>query len=191
MDKPSKIICILIWLVFITEVLAWYAALQFKNNMPVYLIYGFIEIALISLYFNYSIKVFRKYNIGFYIAAVVIFMGILNTLFIQPLKTLNTNYIFLESLIVVSMALFSIYRLIIEDKSNLKLNKEVHFWFPCIFILEWCGNFLSWGLYDYFQKEMKDSAYILNYSLYVVNIIVYISFAAVLFFYPKMKQKHV
>lgn len=179
------------WLVFITELLAWNAALEFKNNLAVYAIYGFFEIALVSLYFNYSIKVFRKHNIGFYIASVVILMGILNTIFIQPLNTLNTNYIFLECLVVVSMSLFSIYRLIIEDKNNLKLSKEVHFWFPCIFILEWCGNFLSWGLYDYFQEEMKDSAYILNNSLYVVNIIVYLSFAAVIFFYPKMKPTYV
>lgn len=191
MDRPSKMICILIWLVLLTEMAAWYAALKWKNNMPVYTIYGFLEIALICLYFNYSIRIFRKRNIGIYIAAVLIFMGILNTLFLQEIRTLNTNYIFLECISIVFLSLFSIYRLIIEDNSKLNLKNEVHFWIPCILLLEWCGNFLSWGLYDYFLNEMKESVYILNYSLYVMNSIVYLAFGFVFFLYPKMKSAHV
>lgn len=188
-DKASVFLCLLIWLVFFTEMTAMYAASRYHNNMPVYAIYGFIEFVLVSLYFNYSIDTFRKHNIGYFIALAGIIIGIINSIWYQPVFTLNTIYIFLECIGIVCMSLYSFYRQLLTG-TTLRLHERVHFWFPCIFLFNWCATLSCWGLYDHFRNTVKDKIPILNISLTFVNILTYLAFGIVFLLYPKMKSTH-
>lgn len=191
-DKASKIICNLIWLGLITETIGLYAAKQYRNNYPVYNISIFVEFVLISLYFNYCVAQLRKRNIGIYIAGGGIILGIINTLFLQPLvTTLNSNLLCLECLVVVCLSLYSIYGLLRIDDDNLQLQKEIHFWIPCIMLFYQCSSLWSWGMYDSFGNNDKEKAAILDIFVLSVNIISYLSLGVLFFFYSKMKRIHV
>lgn len=188
-DKASRFICIMIWIGFLAEIVARYASKKYHNNMPVYTINRFIEFALVSLYFNYSIDTFRKHHIGYIIAAAGIAIGVANSIWYQPITTLNTLYIFLECIGIVCMSLFSFYRLLLTH-TTLRLHNRVHFWIPCIFLFNWCGTLSSWGLYDYFRSGHYDKTPILNISLVFVGILTYLAFGIIFLLYPKMKSTH-
>lgn len=155
--------------------------------MPVYTIYRFLEFTLVSLYFNYSIDTFRKHGIGYFIAAVGIIVGVANSIWYQPINKLNTLYLFLECIGIVCMSLYSFYRLLLTN-TTLRLRERIHFWFPCIFLFNWCATLSSWGLYDHFRTAVKDKIPILNISLVLENILTYLAFGIVFLLYPQMKS---
>ncbi|XZF13922.1 hypothetical protein ACTHGU_19230 [Chitinophagaceae bacterium MMS25-I14] len=158
--------------------------------MPVYAIYSLFEFGMISAYFNYSIDIFRKKNAGLWIGAAGIIIGILNIIFLQPVYTLNSYFLFFEGIFIISMALFSFFRLLLMQ-DELKLHTYHHFWFAVILSFFWSITFLNWGMYDYFLQKMPSFNWIINRSILVVNIITYLSFAFVFLYYPKMKQNYV
>jgi len=155
--------------------------------MPVYAVNRFIGFAFISMYFNYSIDIFRKHYIGYFIAVIVILTGVANSIWYQPLDTLNTLYIFLECISVVCMSLYSFYRLLLTN-TTIRLHERVHFWIPCIFVFNWCGTLSCWGLYDYFRKGITEKLPILNISLVSVAILTYLAYGILFLSYPKMKS---
>lgn len=186
-DKASRFICILIWSGLLTELVAKYASVKYHNNMPVYAIDRFIEFGLISLYFNYSVDTFSRHHIGYFIGTTVVLIGIANSIWYQPLNTLNTIYIFLECIVIICMSLYSFYRLLLTS-TTIRLHERVHFWIPCIFVFNWCGTLSCWGLYDYFRKGVTEKLPILNISLVSISILTYIAFGLVFLLYPKMKS---
>ncbi|WP_118973940.1 hypothetical protein [Taibaiella koreensis] len=186
-DKASRFICILVWTGFLAELVARYASVRYHNNMPVYAINRLVEFGLISLYFNYSVDVFTKHRVGYIIGAIVILIGVANSIWYQPLNTLNTLYIFLECIGVVCMSLYSFYRLLLTNTS-IRLHERVHFWIPCIFVFNWCGTLSCWGLYDYFRKGITEKLPILNISLVLINTLTYLAFGLIFLLYPKMKS---
>ncbi len=187
MDLASRIICVLIWVATVTEALAWYSAKRFRNNLPVYNSFSYLELILVCLYFNYSIPSFRKRHIGYYIAVVGVILGVLNTVFFQPITTLNSNFIFIECLCIVSMSLYSFYRLLLIS-DNLYLQNNTHFWVPCVLIFYWCTTLFSWAMYGFFAGLSKEKGAILNSCLLMVNIITYLAYATIFFLPSKIKN---
>jgi|GEM_PF-439496 len=185
-DAASKILCLFTVLAFITEIMSNYAANKYKNNFPVYSIYGFLEFGMISLYFNYSIDFFRKRNIGIIIGIIGITLGIINTVLWQPLYTLNSYFIFIEGICIVGMAMFSFFRLLLKNE-NLRLHSQPHFWFSGILSFYWSATFLNWGLYDYLIRSADQRIGFLFIYMIIINILTYLSIAIVFLLYPKMK----
>ena len=186
LDAASKVLCVLMCCAFINECAAFYIERAYHNNLPLYAIYCFIEFGLLCLYFNYLIDVFIKKNIGIYIGITGIILGIINIVFIQHMNSLNSYFLFLESLTVIGMSLFAFFRLLLKYDS-LDWYKYPHFWFISILILFWCITFLSWGLYDYFNLKLGQEAWKINCALLIVGVITYCSLGCVFLFYPKMK----
>ncbi len=191
-DKASKIICWLIWLGLLTESIGYYAAKVYRNNYPVFNIAFFAEFTLMSLYFGYSNEVLRKKRIGIYIALSGIVLGLINTFSFQPLfTTLNSHLLFLECLVVMSLAALSFHHLLVADDVNMKLQRMPHFWFPCILLFYQCATLSTWGMYDKLGSSDAEKAASLDISILTINIITYLSYGAVFFFYPKMKVHYV
>lgn len=187
-DKASKIICWLIWLGLITESIGYYAAKMYRNNYPVFNIAFFVEFTLMSLYFGYSNEILRKKKMGIYIALSGIALGLINTFSFQPLSTtLNSHFLFLECLVVMSLAALSFHHLLVECDENMKLQRMPHFWFPCILLFYQCATLSTWGMYDKLGNSDIEKAAALDVSVLSINIITYLSYAAVFAFYPKMK----
>ena len=113
-------------------------------------------------------------------------LGILNTLWLQKLTALDSNFLFLECILVVSLSLYSIYRFALAD-DDLKLYQQVHFWIAFILLFDQCASLSSWGFYDKFEAEDAAKAVILDESVLTINIITYISFCILFFRYPKLK----
>ena len=188
LDKASRVICLLIWLGLATETVGYIAAKYYRNNYPVFNIAFFAEFALMALYYNYSLPVLRKRKLGIYIAIAGVLLGILNTLFLQPLKTtINSNLLFLECIMVLCLSLFSILKLVTLDREDFHLQRKVHFWLPCILLFYQSATLSSWGLYDKLGENEKEKGAMLDVIVLSINIITYLSYGLVFAYYPKLK----
>jgi hypothetical protein len=187
LDLPSKILCILMSCAFINEGAAYYLAKKYHNNLWLYTIYSFVEFVILCVYFQNVIDVFLKRKIGIYIAAFGIIFGIINVLFLQHIDSFNSYFLLFEGLLVIGMSLFAFFRLLLKHDS-LKFYKYPHFWFISILIFFWSITFLSWGLYDYINLELQQSALNINTALAVISAITYTCFGLVFLLYPKMNS---
>ncbi len=186
-DKASRILSILISCAFINESAAYLLAKIYHNNLALYNIYSLVEFGLLSLYFNYMIDVFIKKNIGFYVGIAGILMGILDLIFLQHLDSFNSYFLLFEALSVIGMSLFAFFRLLLKHDS-LTLYKYPHFWFISILLFFWSITFLCWGLYDYINQTLRQSALNINTALAIVGIVTYVGLGCVFLLYPKMKN---
>lgn len=188
-DKSTRYICMLIWLGILTETIAYFSVIKFKTNLPVYSISSILEFAIISFYFSRSIAYLRKRNIGAIAALTGLLAGILNILFFQPLYTLNSNFVFFESIVVVCFSLYAIYKMLALP--DLRLWPETHFWLSCILLLYVCASLWGWAGYDYIAVNNAETSILLSICMLAINVITYASYGIILFLYPHMRQTHV
>lgn len=186
-DTASKVLCVLICCAFINEGTAYYLAKKYHNNLLLYAIYSFVEFGMLSLYFNNVIDVFIKRNMGIYIGAGGIILGVVNLVFIQGPSSINSYFLLFEGLSIIGMSLFAFFRLLLKYDS-LNLYKYHHFWFISILVFFWSITFLNWGLYYYINMELKQSAWKINAALAIISAITYCCFGCVFLMYPKMQK---
>ena len=189
LDSASRVLCVFVCCALLNESVAYYLARKYHNNLPLYNIYCFIEFGILCLYFNKLIDMFIKKNIGIYIGISGIILGILNLRFVQGINTVNSYFLFLEGLLVIGMALFAFFRLLLKHDS-LHFSRYHHFWFLTILIFFWSITFLAWGLYDYINMKFHDAAGTINFTLTVVSAITYGCLGLVFLFYPKMQRSN-
>lgn len=185
-DTASKIIAGLICCALINEGAAAYLARTYHSNLALYTVYSLIEFGLLCWYFNNVIDVFVRNKFGILIGIIGVTLGVLNWKF-QPINTFNYNFLLVESLLVIGMCLFGFFRFLLK-KDSLTIHRYHHFWFISILLFFWSITFLTWGLYDYINSQLKQSAFAINASLLIVSAITYSCFGVVFLLYPKMKK---
>ncbi len=187
-DKATRMIALLIYLSLTTELIARYFARG--NNHPVYNISCFIEWGLVCLYFNYSISNFTKLHLGWYFGITGIVLGLLN-LHLQPIEKVNSNFLFLECMGICCLSFYSVYRLMLLDDINIKLQRKVHYWIPFILAFYQCGALWSWVAYSYYEGINKKATGLLHVLLILNCMVIYSAFAVIFYLYPKLKKTHV
>ena len=133
LDTPSRIFSVLVCLSFLSEILAVIVGRKFHNNEVVYAFYELAEFALTSMYFNYSIDVFKQRHIGFYVAIAGLVLGSINILLVQRISSRNSFFMLFESIVIIAMALFAFFRFLLKNE-DFKLHTYRHFWFISILI---------------------------------------------------------
>lgn len=190
LDQAAKIICCLTVLTCFTETIALYYSHFYHFNMPVYAVFNIIQMALICVYFNYSIDIFYKKNLGYHFACISIILGILNLIYLQPINSFNSYYLVFESLGIISMSLFSFFRLLLMHE-QLRIKYYIHFWIPVCFVFFWSVTFLSWSLHDYIVLFHASplNILILEALTVIAEIITYSAIGFLFYYYPKMREK--
>lgn len=185
LDRASRLIVWYIVLTFIMEALAMLAAIIYRNNLPIYHVYSPLQFLVLSIYFNISEDQKRIKPAGWIIGIGGFILSICNSIYLQPLTELNTNFIVLESFLVIAMSLFAFYRLLSSDFMYVHLSPR--FWFSAIFLVFWSFTFFYWLVGVLIYKSMPDKAIWLNIMIWFINIFTYSAFAAVFLSYNKMK----
>ena len=179
------LLSILLFCTLISEISALILIMKYNNNSIGYHIFNPIQFLIICLYYNRIIPEFRKYHIGIIIGIVGLFLGVINSLFLQELNTFNTNYLLFESVSIIMMSLHFFYSLLKTDKAN-TLNYQ-HFWVCLTFLLFWSITYTNWGLVHVFSSQMYKRPPILSLILISVNILTYSSFVVIFILTKKNK----
>lgn len=150
-----------------------------------YHIYSIIELSLTSIYFGYSIMVLNIKRWIILSIAISILIGAGN-LYFQHLDSINTNMLLIESFVIISMALYSFYKMLLNDWI-INLFHYPHFWFWTAFLLLWSGSFFFWVFFDVLIKKESDFRIVAQYGQIALNLIVYLITGLTLFLIPKKK----
>jgi len=188
LDQASKVFCLLIVITSFTECIALYCSHFLHNNTQVYAIFNILQMVLTCLYFNYSIDVFYKWNLGYHFAALSIIAGVLNLIYLQPINTFSSYYLVFECLGVISMSLFSFFRLLLMHE-QLRIKYYFHFWLPTCLIFFWSVTFFCWSLHDYLDHSGITNSWLLYLVIITTDILTYSSIGFLFLYYPKMKEK--
>lgn len=183
LDKAAIILFILLPITFFSEIVAYYSALKYKNNLWVYHFFNPVQFFVISLYYNYSIVRFRKKHIGIYIALAGVGLGILNSIYLQNLKSLNSYFLLFEGMSIIFMSLFSFSQMFIDN--NIDLLKYSHFWLTFILLSFWSITFVNWGLYEVIQSKALFFMPAVLMTIWIVNVLTYLGMGLVFLYYPK------
>jgi hypothetical protein len=182
--KGEKIMAILMLITLISEPIALFANIRLRNNLPVYHIFNPIEFLLISLYFNCSLRYFRKKNIGLIAGITGVVLSVLNTLFIQRITTINSFFLLFEGTAIIIYCLLSIHQLLLNEE-HLPY-RFAHFWITLCCLIYWSSTFTGWGLYAILS--ISDGAVLTYFSMILTaaNFIFYLGIATTLVLYKRL-----
>ncbi|MBS1525321.1 MAG: hypothetical protein JST19_06720 [Bacteroidetes bacterium] len=186
LDIAARIFLLLIGVTLLEEVLAYYWAVKFHDNTKILRLYSIIEIVLLSLYFNFSIKVFQKYNVGFYVAGISLLAGIADIVLSHYPVHFGGLFMYFTGTLVIIMAITSLFQLV-KTSAYLRITVIPHFWFAVIQLLFSCCTILIFAFYNYFTKSIAQYQFTISYSLFAVNYLSSIGFAVIFLLYPKMR----
>lgn len=127
---------------FLTEAVAAYCNFRYHFNLYVYNIMGPVMMLCSALYFNYSNSSLRCRHIGWYAGVGGFVFTALNSIFFEPLNTLNTNFESLECVCMCAFALSYFYSLYYKDH-NYRLMRDPHFWIAFLFLFFYAGTFMA------------------------------------------------
>jgi len=178
-----KIFSHLLLLTLLAETTANFVAIKYHNNMTVYSLYNPVQLFFTCWYFNQSIAILRKHNIGI----LGILAGIADIIFLEPFGQSNKNFLFFEGVVIISLSLLSFARMMLERRD---LMRNPHFWMGIILSFFWTISFCNQGLYNYLMVRFPKYVGIAGYSILVVGLITYGSFALMFLLYPKLRHDH-
>lgn len=185
-DIPLRIMTLIMGATICSEFFSHYTAVHYKNNMPVYHLYAPVLLFLIAMFYNYSLPFFRKRKIGYWIGIAGIVVAALDIKFLEPLDTLNTNFMLLEGVCIIAMALYSFYYLY-TDISITELKTSTLFWISLAFLFYWCSTFVGWALLKVLiMVKKKEELTVVYDGLWVINLLTYLAIGIVFL----IKQKN-
>jgi hypothetical protein len=182
--KGERFIALLMFLTLATELTAFLIAQRWHNNMPVYHIYNPIEFLLTSFYFNCSIDYFRKRNTGVIVGIVGVLLSVLNTLFLQKITTINSNFLLLEGTAIIIYSLLMLHQVLL-DEEHLPYSR-VHFWIALCCLIFWATTFTGWGFYAVFNADEMKVIMFFDKVLTVANFLFYIGIGTTLAMYKRL-----
>lgn len=187
LDIGSAVMLILIGVSLITEGAGHYCAVKFKTNTAVYNLYSLLEFLLVFLYFNYTIDVFERRSVGWYIGFFGAFLGTLNLIFLQSLDIFGSNFLFFEGITIIIASLFGLFRFFLKEQPQ-KIFRYAHFWFISILLVYWSVSFLNFGFYELLRNRFPSQIWVISFIIWCANIFTYMGFATVFLLYPKLQK---
>lgn len=179
-DSGSKVIVALLCLTLLSEYSAHWAALKFGNNMFVYHFFAPIQLIILGVYFD-KVDRFNRRRIGLFIGTLGAIIAIVNTIYFQPLKMLNSNFLLFEGLIIMGLALYRFQRILTDEKID--IYKYGHFWMIVILIFFWSITYMWWALYSVLHEKNQFLLLFVTDILWVINIITYSAIGFVLLYF--------
>jgi len=187
LDWGGRYLCFWVLASLVTEIVAFYTAHVYKTNSLAYSVFGFVEVVLLCLFFRSVIDVFRRRKALIFVAIAMVILGLLNMLYLQPPKELNTNFIILEGFLIIGFCLFGLFRLLLYD-GELDLFRNSNFWSISIVLVYWAADFLNIGLYNMLDRELSEKIGFVRDTIWALTLIVYSALAILFLNYRKLNK---
>lgn len=184
-DKGTKIIALLTIFTAIVEVTSTIAAKRFNYNLIIYNIANPLGYVLVYYFFNTVIKQINGKGISKFFLIAALLCAALNGILIQNIyDVFNTYFLALESILVVGMAQYYFYSVLITDNNFSVLSP--HFIIASLLLIYSSFSFFYWllfyGFYESFGANNLNWFDSMNKS---INLIMYAGFGLIFLFYHK------
>ncbi len=184
LSQADKWMCTLLIATVLSESIQRILAEYKGNNFVIFHFYTPLELLLISLYFDRSIKFRKPYVVALIIGTIGILLSTFNAFYLQDYRKINSYILLLEACIIISFCMLSFYRLLIRD--NIVPVKMAHFWLTICFLFYSSLTFVIYGLYGAIVGNNSKLATVFNLSLWFANFFLYIGIAIVFIRYKKL-----
>lgn len=180
LNTSFKFLALLFLATALDEYIAYYFAVKYENNSPVYNIFIFIQYALIGGIYYYS-PLAGKY-IKYFIVLTIIaftFFCIYRIVHYNKLWVFSFKLLQIESILILVLV-FSSFWQIIRDKAVINLHHRGIFWVNLAFLFFQSIALLIWSFYDVLICK-SDLYHITMYILSSINLLFYGSLIAAIF----------
>jgi len=185
-DAPIKLIFFLLIITFISESVTIVTTRYINDKDSVYHFYSIIEIIITTLYFLQRLRLNHSKAIMWIASTVWLLMGIINMYF-QPLNTLNSNMLLAESITIIGMSLYSLYKILLDERITSVMTYS-HFWIWTCFLLYQCSTFFFWAFFDDLILHQTKYKFALLAIQGLVNIVVYCGIGLSFLLFSKVKS---
>lgn len=165
---------IIFWLVafsFITDAYGRVLWLLKLDNLFLFHFGPPVEFFIISLAFAKALKGFVNARIILAIAVAFALASVLNTLFLQPLHTNNSNAKALESVLIMGYTIMYFFKLS-KEASILRLEQDSFFWFNSGALMHYAGTLFIVLYSDHILKYSVDLGMRI-WFVYAIFLLVY------------------
>jgi hypothetical protein len=181
-NKPDRYVFFLIAITLITEFFANSLANRKQSNLFLYQIFTPFQLMLYCLYFNETVRFFKRSKIPIIFGGMGIIVAIINYI-TQPGEEYNPKFLAFESLVIILLCLSSYFPLLIKEEINIM--KYFQFWVTTIFLLFWGFSFYRLTMFTRIaDREMVTKSF--QYLFVAINLITYSSLGILFFKYKKL-----
>lgn len=184
LDKASKFFIFYLLLSYLAERLSSYAALEYKNNLPVLNLFSIIEYAFTCIFFSLTIQKLKKINTLKLLIVGAIFW-IITSLLYSFKVTLNTPFLVFESISIVCLCHYYYYDLLNADDTTAI---PVSFWLVSLLLIFWSFTFAYWLFGLTIRTNMQSAGEWLGKLIWIINIICYTGFSLIFLFYKQLQR---
>ena len=181
-QRNIKTIFFLILFILFSEVVSTIMKFYINRKTPVYHFTCVISLTIVLFYFIEYNKISRKHYYFLFLPTV---LGVVNCIFFQGLFSLNTNTLILRGFLIISLSLFSLYKIFMNERIY---NVFTHdgFWVWSLLLLFYGGTYFFWSYIKVFYASGGGKYLNLAQDVQtLLNDCVYIGFGLVFFLYPK------
>lgn len=164
-DKAMRIFIVFTIACLVVELVAYYTALRWQNNMAVYGVGAVLQMALTALYFNEAIAVLKKYHIGIALAILSIGFGFYDLGWLEPLGTDNSIYMLFQAFTTIVLSLVALRQNLLGP-----VRQPHHSQIAMVLLLFWTFSFLIGGLYKELTDALGPRKGIVDFLLFAFNI---------------------
>jgi len=150
--KNLQLVIILFGVTLVSEILSYFMAKYFRNNMPLAHFFGPIQLCIWAGFFYKIFDNSRIKKVIIWITVSMVLFAFINTVFLQPLKTFPDNFIKLATMLFILGGGY-LFILRLDAPGNMSIFKDALFitavaviWFNLI-------SFLFFLLYAYMLKH--------------------------------------
>ena len=162
---------------------------RYADRPCIYHVYNIIQAFLISGYFIYAVKPVQKNRILLYSGIFWVAAGLGNLLFLQPLRSLNSNMLVLESFVFITAALYFIYRTLKNDGIE-NMFRYPQFQMSMVLLIYWSSNMFFWAFVKILYNDHWRYIGVLMTVQEVIEVLSYLAIGAVLLYSGRKTQQY-
>jgi len=188
LHKPERIILLLLCFTVISEALTRIIDIHKKN--VVYHFYDVCEIFLMTLFFLNTLNIVHKKVVLLFILLFWGTIELINTMLYQPIYQFNSNICMLEGITVIGMALYVMYKFLMNDSITIILKHSL-FWLWTLFLIMWVCTLFFCPIIGILENEKSPYLNLMECIQAIINIIVYIGIGVVFWISDKLQPNEI
>jgi hypothetical protein len=169
-ETPTRLITILLFFIFSTELCSILLSyIKIETGIHHHL-FSIVELSIPVCCYLALIKRLTR-TLFYFVFSVAAFIIFLNATYLQSVRHENSYIIVIEGIIIVVLAVHSLFLLMISDEVYI-LN-DPQFWFWTTQLVGWVGTILYWSLYFTAKDNFPDLFLKMQLGNAVINLVTY------------------
>jgi hypothetical protein len=187
-SRPLRLIVVWVGLTLFSEISAFYLAAVYRNNLAVFHIFAPLLFLNTVMYFTSISPVIKNNRIGLSLGIIGLSASVINSIYLQPIHTFNSNFLLFGGLCVCTMG-FIVLAEYAKNFDSPSPAHNPHFWITVILLFQQVGAYFIYILIRFLELNHANPGNITTayYMLWMVGVISYFSIGIVFVCFPVKK----